>query len=220
MSRRVRIPEHNLVEGDRLGLRTPVAINAEARRRVDEGRAVAAGAIIAIGHGALVGATERAVQPDIHVATGVMSGFEPHLHRGPALSRQVAPAELRAPHHRRRGAGCAGGHLREKRTRSPSGRASILKKGLASQDFPSLKESCLIWWMTVRQSWRPPTGTSRGQSPAILKEKRYHTGSSNFTSSPAPVARSDLTWISARSVGTTPPNSASTAAAREPALSP
>ena len=34
--------------------------------------------------------------------------------------------------------------------------------------------------------------------PAILKEKRYHTGSSNFTNSPAPVARSDLTWISAR----------------------
>jgi hypothetical protein len=32
----------------------------------------------------------------------------------------------------------------KKRTRSPNGRASILKKGLASRDFPSLKESCLI----------------------------------------------------------------------------
>src|SRR6266478_6466586 len=89
----------------------------------------------------------------------------------------------------------------KKRTRSPSGRASILKKGLALHDFPPLKESCLIWWMTVRQGWRPPAGTSCGQSPAILKEKRYHTSSSNFTSSPAPVARSDRTWISARSLG-------------------
>src|SRR4051794_22112605 len=92
--------------------------------------------------------------------------------------------------------------------RSPSGRASILKNGLALHDFPPLKESCLIWWMTVRQCWRPATGTSCGQSPAILKEKRYHTGWSNFASSPAPVARSDLTWISARSLGTTAPGSA------------
>jgi hypothetical protein len=106
----------------------------------------------------------------------------------------------------------------KKRTCSPTGRASILKKGLVSHDFPSLKESCLIWWITVRQSWRPGAGTSRGQSPAILKEKRYHTSSPNFTSSPAPVARSDLTWISARSLGTTPPRFASTAAAREPSL--
>src|SRR5204862_4518988 len=95
----------------------------------------------------------------------------------------------------------------KKLTCSPTGRASILKKGLVSHDFPSLKESCLIWWMTVRQSWRPATGTSCGQSPAILKEKRYHTSSPNFTSSPAPVARSDLTWISARSLGTRPPGS-------------
>src|SRR5437660_8697355 len=63
--------------------------------------------------------------------------------------------------------------------------------------------------MTVRQSWRPATGTSCGQSPAILKEKRYHTSAPNFTSSPAPVARSDLTWISARSLGTRPPGFAS-----------
>jgi hypothetical protein len=61
----------------------------------------------------------------------------------------------------------------KKRTRSPSGRASILKKGLASHDFRPLKESCLIWLMTVRQSWRPAAGTSRGQSLEILKEKRY-----------------------------------------------
>jgi len=40
-------------------------------------------------------------------------------------------------------------------------------------------------------------------------EKRYHTGWPNFTSSPGPVARSDLTWISARSLGTLPPGSAS-----------
>jgi hypothetical protein len=55
----------------------------------------------------------------------------------------------------------------KKRTRSPSGRASILKKGLASHDCPPLQESSLIWWMTVRQSWRPAVGTSYGQSPAI-----------------------------------------------------
>jgi hypothetical protein len=94
-----------------------------------------------------------------------------------------------------------------------------LKKGLALHDVPSLNESCLIWWMTVRHGWRPATGMSCGQSPAILKEKRYHTGWPNCTSSPAPVARSVLTWISARSLGTTPPGSASIAAAREPSLS-
>src|SRR5437762_12665317 len=86
----------------------------------------------------------------------------------------------------------------KKLTCSPTGRASILKTGLVSHDLSPLKESCLIWWMTVRQSWRPATGTSCGQSLAILKEKRYHTSSPNFTSSPAPVVRSDLTWISAR----------------------
>ena len=107
----------------------------------------------------------------------------------------------------------------KKRMRSPSGRASILKKGLALHDFPPLKESCLIWWITVRQGWRPAAGTSCGQSAAILKEKRYHTGWPNFTSSPAPVARSDLTCISARWLGTTPPGSASTSAAREPSVS-
>jgi len=107
----------------------------------------------------------------------------------------------------------------KKRTSSPSGRASILRKGLALHEFPPLKESCLIWWMTVRHGLRPAAGRSYGQSPAILKEKRYHTGWPNFTSSPAPVARSDLTWISARSLGTTPPGSASISAAREPSLS-
>src|ERR1043166_230759 len=61
----------------------------------------------------------------------------------------------------------------KKRTCSPTGRASILKKGLVSHDFPSLKESCLIWGITVRQRWGlglpldprpvpgPPTATLR-----------------------------------------------------------
>ena len=106
----------------------------------------------------------------------------------------------------------------KKLTCSPIGRASILKKGLVSHDFSPLKESCLIWWMTVRQSWRPGTGMSCGQSPEILKEKRYHTSSPNFTSSPVPVVRSDLTWISARSLATTLPGFASIAVAREPSL--
>src|SRR6202007_395342 len=173
-----------------------------------------AGAIVAIGHGSLVGAAERAVEPNVHPTAGVMGRIKAHLHRGPALPRQICVrVTVGGRAHGVPLATCA-----KKRTRSPSGRASILKKGLASHDFPSLKESCLIWWITVRQGWRPATGTSRGQSPAILKEKRYHTSSPNFTSSPAPVARSDLTWISARSLGTTPPGSASTAAAREPSL--
>jgi len=71
-----------------------------------------------------------------------MGGIEAYLNRGQICARitiggwaQGAPA-----------ATCA-----KKRTRSPSGRASILKKGLALHDFPPLKESCLIWWMTVRQ---------------------------------------------------------------------
>src|SRR6516165_4710093 len=114
MSRRVRVPEHDPVEIDRLGLRAPVAVNAEARLRVDKGRAVAAGAIVAIGHGSLIGAAERAVEPDVDAAVGVMGGgVEAHLHRGPALPRQVAPTDLRPRYHRRVRAGCAGGHLRE-----------------------------------------------------------------------------------------------------------
>src|ERR1700756_3927672 len=79
----VGAPEHDLVEIDRLGLRAPVAVDAEARLCVDEGRAVAAGAIVAIGHGALVGAAERAIDPDVDAAAGVMCGIEAHLHRGP-----------------------------------------------------------------------------------------------------------------------------------------
>jgi hypothetical protein len=43
LSRRVCVPEHDLVEIGRLGLRAPVAINSKARLGVDEGRAVAAG---------------------------------------------------------------------------------------------------------------------------------------------------------------------------------
>src|SRR6478752_5313012 len=74
VSRRVRVPEHDLVEIDRLGLRAPVAVDAEARLCVDEGRAVAAGAIVAIGHGSLVGAAERAVEPDVDAAAGVIGG--------------------------------------------------------------------------------------------------------------------------------------------------
>src|SRR5271166_1995357 len=113
VSRRVRVPEHDLVEIDRLGLRAPVAVDAEARLCVDEGRAVAAGAIVAIGQGSLVVAAKCAVEPDVNAAAGVMSRIEAHLDHGPALPRQVAPADLCAHHHRRLGAGCAGGHLRE-----------------------------------------------------------------------------------------------------------
>src|ERR1700731_1655963 len=45
--------------------------------------------------------------------------------------------------------GWAGGHLREETHALAELLASILKKGLVLHDFPSLKESCLIWWMTV-----------------------------------------------------------------------
>src|SRR5438132_3246324 len=109
----VRVPEHDLVEIDRLGLRAPVAIDAKARLCVDERRAVAAGAVVAIRHGSLIGAAERAVEPDVDAATGAMRGIEAHLHRGPPLPREVAPADLRTHHHGRLGTGCAGGHLRE-----------------------------------------------------------------------------------------------------------
>jgi hypothetical protein len=49
VSRRVRVPEHDLVEKDHLGLRAPVTIYAEPRLCVDEGRAVAAGAVATFG---------------------------------------------------------------------------------------------------------------------------------------------------------------------------
>src|SRR5436309_3730194 len=51
VSRRIRVPEHNLVEIDRLGLRAPVTVYAEARLCVDEGRAVAVDAVVTICHG-------------------------------------------------------------------------------------------------------------------------------------------------------------------------
>src|SRR5712691_9806737 len=89
VSRWVRVPEHDFVEIDGLGLRAPVAIDAEARLCVDERRAVAASAIVAIGHGSLIGAAERAVEPDVDAATGVMRGIEAHLHRGPPLPREA-----------------------------------------------------------------------------------------------------------------------------------
>src|SRR5947209_16872903 len=76
MSYRVRIPEHDLVEIDSLGLRAPVAINAEPGLCVDEGRPVAAGAILGIRHRSLVGAAERAVEPDVDTAAGVLGGIE------------------------------------------------------------------------------------------------------------------------------------------------
>src|SRR5712671_4707998 len=89
VSRRVRAPEHDLVKIDRLGLRAPVAVDAEARLCVNEGGAVTEGAMVAIAHGSLVGAAERAVEPDVDAAAGAVGGIEAHLHRGPALPRQV-----------------------------------------------------------------------------------------------------------------------------------
>jgi hypothetical protein len=70
------------------------------------------------------------------------------MHRRPTLAkRRVNNADLRAPHGGRSRASCARRHLREEGTRSPSGRASILKNGLALHEAPfleapSLKESC------------------------------------------------------------------------------
>jgi len=46
------------------------------------------------------------------------------------LSRGRSPADLRARHHRRLGARCPAATCAKKRTRSPSGRASILVVGL------------------------------------------------------------------------------------------
>src|SRR3954447_17007766 len=58
VSRRVRVPKHDLVEIDRLRFRTPVTVDAEARLCVDERRAVAADAVVTICHGSLVAAAE------------------------------------------------------------------------------------------------------------------------------------------------------------------
>src|SRR3954471_6367410 len=58
VSRRIRVPEHNLVEIDRLGLRAPVTVYAEARLCVNERRGVAADAVVTIGHGSLVAAAK------------------------------------------------------------------------------------------------------------------------------------------------------------------
>src|SRR4029077_14870172 len=113
MSRRIRVPEHDLVEIDRLGLRAPVTIYAEARLCVDERRAVAADAVVTICHGSLVAAAERTVEPHVDLATVVMGGIEAHMHRNPALPRQVGLADVNALYHRRPVARCAGGHLRE-----------------------------------------------------------------------------------------------------------
>src|SRR5438874_3544261 len=124
---------------DRLGLRAPVAVDAEARLCVDEGHAVAAGAIVAIGHGSLVRAAERAVQPDIDAPAGVMSGIEAHLHRGPALPRQVAQADPRAHHHGWLGAGCAGGHLREEAHALAERPRLNLEEGAGIARLPSLE---------------------------------------------------------------------------------
>src|SRR5262249_1735031 len=100
VSRRVRVPEHDSVEIDCLGLRAPVTINAEPWLCIDERQSVAAGAIFVIGHGSLVGAAECAVKPNVDTAGGVMGGIKAYLHRGPDLPRQLAPADLRAHHSR------------------------------------------------------------------------------------------------------------------------
>ena len=103
------------------------------------------GAIVAIGHGSLVGAAERAVEPDIDVAAGVMGGIEAYLHRGPALpaagrAGRSAPASPSS-------AGlsvCRWPPAHAETHALAEQRASILKKGLVLHDFLSLKESCLI----------------------------------------------------------------------------
>src|SRR6516225_8029902 len=188
VSRRVRVPEHDLVEIDCLGLRAPVTINAEPRLCVDEGRAIAAGAIVAIGHGSLVAAAERAVEPNIDPAAGVMGGIEAHLHRGPALPRQVAPTDLRARHHRRWGARCAGGHLREE-THALAERPRLdLEEGCASIAGHSGTETATVAGLrleaapratprqALRRKCRHPLGRrlrpATGGKPQAFKRRR------------------------------------------------
>jgi len=68
-----------------------------------------------------------------------MGWIEAHLHRGPALPRQVAPADLRARHHRRWGARCPRGHLREK-THALAERPRLdLEEGAGVARLPVLK---------------------------------------------------------------------------------
>src|SRR5215472_3449989 len=218
VSRRVRVPEHDLVEIDRLGLGAPVAINSEARPCVDEGRAVAAGAIVAIGHGALVGAAERAVEPHINAAADVMGGIEAHLHRGPALARQVAQADLRARHHRRQGAECAGGHLREETHALAEWARLDLEEGVGVAGRPVL-EGILLDLVDdgaaglssrSRNVLRPIASDLKGEAvPHGLTEFYKVAGTGRAIGSDL-----DLRPFA----GTTPSGSASTAPAREPSL--
>src|SRR5438270_280469 len=143
VSRRVRVPEHDPVEIDRLRFRTPVTVDAEARLCVDEGRAVAADAVVTIRHGSLVAAAPRSVEPNVGLATGVMGGIEAHVHRGPTLPRQVALADMRAPYRRCSGARCAGGHLREE-THALAERPRLdLEEGAGVARLPNLERILL-----------------------------------------------------------------------------
>jgi hypothetical protein len=104
-------------------------------------------------------------------------------------------------------------------SRLPSGRASILKKGLALHDLPSLKESCLIWWMTVRQGWAPPGRKVLRPVASDLERKAVPHELTEFHQL-ASAGRAVGSHLDLRplALGTTRPGSASTAAAREPSL--
>src|SRR5689334_18719852 len=99
MAGRVLAPEHDLVEIDRLRLGAPVAIDAEARLSVDEGDAVALGAVLGVAQRAVVGAAGAAVEPDFDPPGRVVRREEPDVDGGPGLARYVVgDADLLALH--------------------------------------------------------------------------------------------------------------------------
>ncbi|HEY2227179.1 MAG TPA: TauD/TfdA family dioxygenase [Xanthobacteraceae bacterium] len=81
----------------------------------NQGSAIAAGAIFAIGHGSPVGAAERSVKPDVDAAAGVMRGIGTHLGRG--LSQSVMGDRL--------------GHVKDFSREDPGARAYRNKQELS-----------------------------------------------------------------------------------------
>src|SRR4051812_34606290 len=92
----IGLPEHDPIEIDRLGFGAPIAIKAEARLRIDVGRAVAADAVDGIAHRSAIGPAMDAVEPEIGAAGRVLRRVEPDMDRGPsAAGRRIDDAKSR-----------------------------------------------------------------------------------------------------------------------------
>src|SRR4051794_26998351 len=72
-----------------------------------------------------------------------MGGIEAHVHRSPALPRQVALADVHTPYRRWPVARCAGGHLREETHALPERPRLDLEEGAGVARLPNLKRILL-----------------------------------------------------------------------------